>query len=438
MVYSHKPTKSSHAFDLLCCRIGKERWRRVIYNGVLYPDYDVSNMGRIRHWRRPREMVLSQTKDAVNKRASKPPFLGSYGKPMFGSKAKKDGVYLLFVLSNKTVSGQTKKRYSTTLVHRLIAEAFIPNDENKPTVDHWKNDDANKTNNRLDNLSFATYKEQAANQRPRTRESYATKKFRPVWKLDKTTGERLERYDSLAEAYKYVDNKNPTASGFSSNIRTAIKKKWTVYGFKWAYDDEDANAHEDETWKRIEPDVLDTKYAYDCSTCGRVRRVMKDGEKIIVNGADRSRGTAVFTFTLKNGQPRYILNNVLTAKVFIPNPHNLPQVNHKDGNPSNCHVSNLEWTTGSGNMQHAYANGLCKHVGWTPEEDRYILKLIAQCPEAKVGNGGIQWAKLNLILPGRSMNAMVTRASILRKRVGADTEAQAEAAIRERVEETKI
>lgn len=42
-------------------------------------------------------------------------------------------------------------------IHRLLAEAFIPNPENKPTVDHK---DGNRTNNSLSNLRWATYSEQ--------------------------------------------------------------------------------------------------------------------------------------------------------------------------------------------------------------------------------------------------------------------------------------
>lgn len=42
-------------------------------------------------------------------------------------------------------------------VHRLLAESFLPNPDNKPTVDHA---DGNRLNNSLDNLRWASYNEQ--------------------------------------------------------------------------------------------------------------------------------------------------------------------------------------------------------------------------------------------------------------------------------------
>lgn len=53
--------------------------------------------------------------------------------------------------------------------------------------------------------------------------------------------------------------------------------------------------------------------------------------------------------------------HILVAKAFIPNPENLPEVNHKDGNKLNCLPDNLEWGTHKYNMEHAVKNGLRKY-----------------------------------------------------------------------------
>ncbi|MBR4153365.1 MAG: HNH endonuclease [Selenomonadaceae bacterium] len=86
------------------------------------------------------------------------------------------------------------------------------------------------------------------------------------------------------------------------------------------------------------------------SFCGRTPKILKPalgGGYLCVN-------------LCIEGKTKMFLVHVLVAQAFISNPGNKPQVNHKDGWKINNCVGNLEWTTGSENMQHAYDTGLQK------------------------------------------------------------------------------
>jgi len=71
---------------------------------------------------------------------------------------------------------------------------------------------------------------------------------------------------------------------------------------------------------------------------------------------------------------RMIRVNRAIALAFIPNPDNLPQVNHKNGIKTDNRVKNLEWCTPSHNMKHAFRTGLQSLAG----EKNNMAKLTQQ------------------------------------------------------------
>jgi hypothetical protein len=78
-----------------------------------------------------------------------------------------------------------------------------------------------------------------------------------------------------------------------------------------------------------------------------------------LTGTVYNTGYKMVRLTTKEGKKGYAVHR-LVAETFIPNPDNLPIVNHKDGNKLNNCVDNLEWVTQSENRVHAIKTEISK------------------------------------------------------------------------------
>lgn len=76
---------------------------------------------------------------------------------------------------------------------------------------------------------------------------------------------------------------------------------------------------------------------------------------------NRNKGTVYTLLSIhlfKDKKSKSFLIHRLVAETFIPNLDNKSQINHKDGNPLNNNIDNLEWVNAFENMRHAQDNGL--------------------------------------------------------------------------------
>lgn len=109
----------------------------------------------------------------------------------------------------------------------------------------------------------------------------------------------------------------------------------------------------------------DTQYLHiQVSNAGNVRNSYTK-EKLKCNS--RTKGYPVVNVGKREGYTghnEYI--HRLVALAFIPNPNGESDVNHKDGNKENIHVSNLEWCSRSENIAHAYRIGL-REAAYNPD-----------------------------------------------------------------------
>ena len=178
-----------------------EEWRDIRgFEGF----YQVSNLGRVRSVEREVKM-----KDFVVTRRS---FIKKIHK-------KTNGYYGLLLSKN-----DSSKNYS---IHRLVAEAFIPNPLNLPQVNH-KNED--KSDNRAENLEWCTAKYNS---------NYGTRKLRVMMNNKRMCGRKVVCIDLSGKAIAhYPSVQSVKEDGYNAALVHAccIGNRHTHHGMYWKFE----------------------------------------------------------------------------------------------------------------------------------------------------------------------------------------------------------
>lgn len=116
-----------------------------------------------------------------------------------------------------------------------------------------------------------------------------------------------------------------------------------------------------EIWK----DIPNYEGFYQASNLGRIRSLPRNGTikavKIITQG--KTKFGRLKIILRKSGVVKTFNTHRLIAQTFISNTENKPCINHKDHNPLNNNIENLEWVTHSENMKYDFITKYRTHRG---------------------------------------------------------------------------
>lgn len=254
-----------------------------------FDKYEVSNMGRIRNIKLCKLLKLNDRKG-----------------------------YIEVTLGKKSRS-----------VHRMVAQAFIPNPEDKPQVNHL----GDKLDNRASMLEWATARENAQH----AADNITTYNRTRVHRCDPDTGEILETYASTQEAYE----KDGFNKGNISNCINGVRP--TSGGYAWKRADPLPDKIENldgEEWRPLTEAVDESLHKYKNYMVSNMGRVRLCNQEKIIDIDDKHQ------LRLSHQQKKTAFSIWrLVALVFLPNLDDKPDVNHIDSDYTNNHLTNLRWAT---------------------------------------------------------------------------------------------
>ena len=115
---------------------------------------------------------------------------------------------------------------SVGYIHRLVAQAFIPNEENLPQVNHK---DENKLNNKVDNLEWCTCSYNVTQAKHKM--VFSSERLPKEVTMFDLSNNKVMEFESIKEASRYLNK--PAGRKYISLCCKGLKD--TAYGYKWKF-----------------------------------------------------------------------------------------------------------------------------------------------------------------------------------------------------------